>query len=529
MDLKALQKYVAADFARFVAYKQRLLGYQICERHLEIADFLQGSGTRKAVMGPRLWSSKTTIARWYIDWRWLRNRATKVIVISNTDDNAKAMTGAVHNDLKLDPVLRHLAPVGGKVGEYVFNVRGHTPEKGKSIRCAGMTTALTSDRADLIVVDDTESDKLPETRYDLVIANLDEAEALLHEPGRLYFGIDVPEQEELQFLVVGQPHWEGSAYVTPIADEITGERAEHPLNNCEFLWLPAMVNPETGEPDDSESGVSNFPEVVSTERCFQKKGGMSSSKWALEYQLDTSARDADKAVIHMSRIEIVSRVPAVTIMVVDPADGGDAEWGIAIMGLIDSQIHIRHIMGLRESDFADLADDDIGIIDKLWERIFDVAEDNGVAQVWIEQNLVSAVRSCQRYINKHGLRVDVMTYVASTGKLKRICGAMELPVKTGMITAEPHVFMDRATTKQFRELRRHKLPNPVDRLDVTANGVILLMDEQDTAVVPPEQRVIREGAVAFDTAPANLHARIHTRPREDRMPDRTRRNLAARR
>lgn len=533
MKIADLQRILAGDFAKFIAYKTARMGFDPCARHMETGDFLQAPRRRKVVMGPRLWSSKTTIVRWLICWRWLRNRATKIIVISNTDDNAKAMTGAVHLDLKTDPVLRHLAPVQGKIGEYIFNVRGHTPEKGKSIRCAGLTTALTSDRADLIIIDDTESDKMPETRYELVIANFAESEALLFEQGRLYPGQECPEQEELQFLVVGQPHWEGSAYVVPDPDPVTGQEADHPLSNCEFLWLPAMIN-EQGEPDDSEAtGRSNFPEVVSTERCLQKKGSVTRSKWRLEYQMDTTSRDADRAVVHLSRIKEISRVPHASIMVIDPADGGEAEWGIVIGGLIDTEIHVRDLFGVREDYFEKLREEmdepDRDIMEMLWDHLFERAADNRVVQVYLEHELVSARRSCERYISSREMAVEVLTFTVRGNKCKRICSTVELPIKTGMISMEPHILMDRENVRQLRELRLKRLPSPCDRIDPFASLITILMEGPETGVVPTDQRKQPTTPILRSTEVVRLRPSFTVRPWTERIPKNPRRTLAGRR
>ena len=532
-DLATFQAELASDFAAFTAYKQTRLGYQVMEQSLVMADFLQGPGRRKAIMGPRLWSIKTTLCRWYIGWRWLRNKRLKIIVVSNTDDNSKAMTGAVHDDLKNDPVLRHLAPNTGKIGEYQFNVRGYRPEKGKSIRCAGLTSTLTSDRGHLIIVDDTESDKLPETRYEIVIANFSEVEALLFEPAQMCPGHDeIPVQEETQFLIVGQPHWEGSAYVVPDPDPITGEKADHPLNNVEFLWLPAMVNPETGEPDDGPHGISNFPEIVSTEGCRRKKNSLGRSKWRLEYMLSVDSADATRAVISMSALVDRCGVPDVMQAVIDPADGGECEWGVAAGGMLDHRVHVRDIFGCREEEFQNLADsEEMEVIELLWDHIFERLVEIGVQLVWLEQELVSAKRSCERYLSAHDLPIEVQTFTVRGTKLKRIVSIVELPTKTGMVSMEPHILTDQETFRQFSRLRSKKLPTPCDRLDAFASLLSILMEGPELAVAADDQkREMPGGQPARKTqAPVKLKSRFQVRPFQERMPEKTRRRLAGRR
>ena len=532
-DLATLQAELASDFAAFIAYKQTRLGYQVAEKSLVMADFLQGPGRRKAIMGPRLWSIKTTLCRWYIGWRWLRNKRLKIIVLSNTDDNAKSMTRAVHDDLKNDVVLKHLAPNIGKIGEYQFNVRGYRPEKGKSIRCAGLTSTLTSDRAHLIIIDDTESDRLPETRYEIVIANFSEAEALLFEPSQMCPGVDeIPEQEETQFLIVGQPHWEGSSYCVPAPDAITGEKADHPLNNVEFLWLPAMVNPQTGEPDDGPTAVSNFPEIVSTEGCFRKKGSLTRAKWNLEYMLNVNSGDATRAVISMSALVDRCGIPDVMQAVIDPADGGECEWGVAAGGMLDNRVHIRDLFGVREEEFQRLADaEGKEVVELLWDHIFERLLDNGVQIVWLEQELVSAKRSCERYLSAHDIQIQVATYTVRGTKLKRIVSLVELPTKTGMVSMEPHILTDPETYRQFSRLRSKKLPNPCDRLDAFASLLSILMEGPDLSIAPDDQKAELTGGPQMrkNQPPVKLKSRFQVRPFQERMPEKTRRRLAGRR
>ena len=365
-----------------------------------------------------------------------------------------------------------------------------------------------------------------------MIANFAEAEALLFEPSQILPGQDLPVQEETQFLIVGQPHWEGSAYVVPESDPITGEKPDHPLNNVEFLWLPAMIHPETGEMDDTASGVSNFPEIVDTEGCIRKKNSLTRAKWNLEYMLNVSSGDATRPVISMSALVDKCGIPDVTQAVIDPADGGECEWGVAVGGMLDNRVHIRDIFGVREEQFQRLADDEgIEVIELLWDHIFERLVEIGTQVVWLEQELVSAKRSCERYLSAHDVPIIVQTYTVRGAKLKRICANVELPTKTGMVSMEPHILTDSETFRQFSRVRSKRLPTPCDRLDAFASLLAILMEGPELSQASDDQKAEMPGGPR-ERRPmqvVKLHSRFQVRPMQERMPPKTRRRLAGRR
>lgn len=316
-------EWLREDFCHWIEYRCSQLGFAVSGRHTKMAKWIQGPNPMKVCMGWRGCGKTYWLGREYILWRWLRNPWIKVLSICNTDANAGNVTSSVLEILRSEPAVQKYAP-RRLVAEKFFDLVGFKPEKGRSIRAAGIDTTLTSERADLIVVDDPESDAEPETRYERILAVLDECMAILSSPNRLYPGREVPPQERTQLLVLGQPHWIGSAYIPPTIDPITKEVPPHPLRSADWLWIPALVDEHDNPCDEEPHCQSSVPEIHSTDLMLAKKAAMRPQKWRLEFQLDVSPENAERAVILLDHIRRRVVDPAHPIAVVDPADSGDS-------------------------------------------------------------------------------------------------------------------------------------------------------------------------------------------------------------
>lgn len=471
-------EWLREDFCHWIEYRCSQLGFAVSGRHTKMAKWIQGPNPMKVCMGWRGCGKTYWLGREYILWRWLRNPWIKVLSICNTDANAGNVTSSVLEILRSEPAVQKYAP-RRLVAEKFFDLVGFKPEKGRSIRAAGIDTTLTSERADLIVVDDPESDAEPETRYERILAVLDECMAILSSPNRLYPGREVPPQERTQLLVLGQPHWIGSAYIPPTIDPITKEVPPHPLRSADWLWIPALVDEHDNPCDEEPHCQSSVPEIHSTDLMLAKKAAMRPQKWRLEFQLDVSPENAERAVILLDHIRRRVVDPAHPIAVVDPADSGDAcEWGFAVAGLEGDRICFCNLTGYTEDQVMELKsiDDHELVADLMWMHIFDVCKFWGVRKLYIEKNCVPAIRSARRYISRSQIPCGVEEFHETGNKLKRIVDAWEIPVKSGMIDMHPAIFKDYRTVKQMLDLRHTKLPSPNDRIDAGAKAIRILSE-----------------------------------------------------
>lgn len=493
-SLKDLRQWCASDFRNYMqyrCYRRKLTPSQI---HIGCAEWIQNGESDKLILGWRGCAKTDWFGMEYVCWRWLRKPQTQVIAQCNTDTNANATTTGIKDILRDDPLLNYMYPPGQTADSY-FNLNRIKPERGYSIRCAGVETTLTSNRADLFLIDDPESSD-PEAVYKRLLELFDESIAILHRPGRLFPCKPCPLPERTQRVILGQPHWEGSAYIPPPPDPHTGEMDDHPLRNTDVFRIPAMINSKF-EADDEDECLSSVPEIYSHEQMRIKKASMTRRKWRLNMMLRVDPEDAERAVIPLNHIEIVSAHPAFNIMVVDPADGGDCEWGLAAGGLHKLKYHISYLDGITEEEIAELEglDKDHETIGALmWQRVFEICDDYEVKALYIEANCAPAIKAARRYINKHGILLPVNEFHAHTQKkLHRIVNQWEMPVKNGQVSASPIVMVDPQNRRQMADLRYHRLPNLCDRLDAGGKLLEILSESSATDAVDANEKINRPG------------------------------------
>ena len=482
-DINAARQYAAEDFARFLSYAAYLDSHLCPGFHTVLANFLQGKGkvswinTIKVILGFRL-AAKSWIIRQYILWRWLRCPHNQVIIHSSTDDNAKNMARAVLSDLRKNPLMSHLSP-RDRTGEYSFNLEGIRPEVGYSITAAGINTSLVGSRCDIYAFDDPEPDTNPEALRNRIISAMQEAKHILHDPGRHCRVMNwpkLPDPEKTQLIVVGQPHCENTVYI-PRQDELEDPEGGHPLANAAFIKIPAL----------NSAGQWLWPEMMEKKHFNYRLGRpmtvaearreYTTPNWLHQMMIDITPLSGLGAVVRVNKIVSVFRTVKHPIMVVDPADGGNCEWGIAIGGMVGNEIHVQYLGGLTGEVYeGDEKDHTLG--ESVWRRIFDIAEEFKVRKVYLEKNYKAAASACRRYLRKSGRSASVEEYSAKANKLRRICEALEQPFSNGMITVNPEVLTDRHNLKQLQKLRFDVLPVPCDRLDALAALVSELIVEK---------------------------------------------------
>lgn len=266
LTLAQLRQECSTSFSMFVEFSARhILGVPPPKFHYYMADFMQGTrpewrNTIKTVLGFRLSAKTYLCGRQYLGWRWLRNPYLQVKIESSSDSLAEDMVKALLKSLRDNPLTEHLAPVG-KHSERSFNLNGVAPEQGKSISCSGVDTRVTSGRADIYLYDDPEPNDHPEGMREDILASFTEADNIRHTPERhlQYWkknGFDtVPMEERTQIIVLGQPHWTGTAYLPNEIEEDPNSMEVHPLEYCSRLIIPICNKDET---------IWTWPEMMKT-------------------------------------------------------------------------------------------------------------------------------------------------------------------------------------------------------------------------------------------------------------------------
>ena len=151
------------------------------------------------------------------------------------------------------------------------------------------------------------------------------------------------------------------------------------------------------------------------------------------------------AVFKIEHIRVSRRIVPNPIMSIDPADGGNCEWGIAIGGLLGGNIHLSHVTGIEGEGYDWLDPETESVGEATWSKIFDLADEFDVHSIILEINLKSAHTSCRRYMRRLPRRFRIIEHRAKLNKLRRIRDTMEPMVNNGIYTADPSVMADSKT------------------------------------------------------------------------------------
>jgi hypothetical protein len=505
-NIAAIRLHICQDFKNYLRYAILRDGFQPEEFQMILAELLQGDRPewirrKKVCLGFR-GCSKTYILRRYVEWRIQRRPETQVVVHSSNDELASQFTDSVRRTITDDPIFDHLGISRG--GTFAFSLAGHEPEKGHTIRCAGIKTAITGQRAHLYVFDDPEPDVEPEALYERILAAFEEADFILHPIEQLWMKHDqVPIPEQTNYIVIGQPHWTGTAYIPPEPDPVTGQISGHNLRDALFVKIPAIrrVPIGTNGAVEHESGeyaeISMMPNRFNTNRLLgmRDKRSISPQRWRLQMEIDTSPLEGEMSVIPVSKLTKINRLRQDIYnltAVVDPADStSGCEWAVAIGGICGNMIHVVDLAGFQAEVYSYEMGELAGIT--AWKRIFDLCEAMTVNRIYLEKNLKSARIACMRCISQSNLRAQVFEYSASVNKLRRITESLGPPTNSGMISFEPHVLMDRANVRQLTELKYTTLPRPDDRLDALAGLISVLMERPSVTAGGPIAQVPKIG------------------------------------
>lgn len=513
---------VANDLKEMVSWSARRIERAPPPFHLVIADWMQGAepfATKrtKVLLGFR-YSAKTWMLRQYIKMRWLRNRLMQVILHSSSDKLARDFVEAIWNDLDTDPVMSHLRPEPA-TSKYEFNLPGVTHEQGHSIVAAGIRTSMTGRRADLYAFEDPESDIDPEGSRDRVIQAFGEADSILHSPYRhahLLPGIEMPETasgelpvlpriERIQIVVLGQPHYDETAYL-PTEDDLYESGEGHPLRDADFMVVDALKRDGTWLWPEKMNEKYYDHDLGRPKTVEEVKRSMTTSRWELQFRINVEFAKRAGPVLKVGSIRKVEIMLDDPIMFIDPADSAsECEWGLCVMDLYRGQLHVAYLGGLHgEAYEGDVDDPENPIGESVWSEIFDRCDEFGVRMIVLEKNLKAARTACRRFMRKASRHIAVDEVAASRRKQSRIPETLEQPVNNGIVTADPSVLADRENLRQMRKLSWRRLPTPNDRIDALALGVAYLIEHpglEDVQEYDPFEAILQG-----NTMPRNIRS-----------------------
>ncbi len=484
-DIQVARQLCASDFKHMVWHGARMRSHEPPPFHLHVADWLQGTPphtTRrvKECLGFRFAAKTWLLARQYCKFRWLRCPWAQVIVHSSNDPMAKKFVKAIRDELMEDPLMEYLRPERS-ASDYEFNLCGIEHEQGYSLVGAGIKTSLVGSRADLYIFDDPEPETEPEGVRERIISAFGEAGDILHSPKRHFakMGLkrtdDVPRPERVQEVVMGQPHHDNTAYL-PSEEDFEDGGEGHPLIDADLLIIDVLCKDGTWTwPEMMHEKYFNYEEGR-PKTVEEVKRGMTTSRWELQYRINTKFAAKAGPVLHVTEIVQAFRMIPNPVLIVDPADSEDGcEWGAVVGGLWQNMIHVAFMGGFTGRAYE--GDDWQTLGESVWSDVFDLYREFGCRKLYLESNYVSAAAACRRYIAKTEAQMVVEDYHVQCSKKTRIPSILEQPVNNGMVSMNPDILLDTINRHQLMKLRWNKLPKPNDRLDALAALVQILIDE----------------------------------------------------
>ncbi len=411
-------------FAPFCADVMDYLGFKMTWMQTDIAEFMQ-YGPDFSMVSAQRGEAKSTIACIFAVWCLIQNPATRVMLVSGTEDKAAENGTLIFRIISRYPLLDYLAPdknAGDKTSLLEFDIhwclRGL--DKSASVVCRGITSGIAGYRADVLIPDDVETQKNGMThtqRQQLLMLTKEFSAIVTH--GRI--------------LYLGTPQTKDSIYNTLPARGYTVRiwpgrfPSNQEIENYGECLAPAVleriqqlgVRCQSGDGLDGTRGWSTDPERYTNKDLRIKELDNGPEYFQLQYMLDTSlvdamrqqiklrdliigdfSRDAVPEVVSWAaeprlRIELGPEFPvskaelyrpafmserftalSTVTAYVDPAGEGGDELAFAIGGNVGPYVHLIGIGGFR----GGLSDDNL-------EKFSQLILALGVKIVLVEDNM----------------------------------------------------------------------------------------------------------------------------------------------
>lgn len=247
------------SFVVFFLIWARRQGWSVPDFHIRICDWLERCGDVGVLMVFR-GAAKSTILAVYNAWRYYLDPTYRILHQGDQDSTAFKTSRDTRRVLQRHPLTMHLVDIRGEVK--FWWTPGSDDERNPSMQAAGITSNVTSSRADEIQNDDVEVPRnitTPELR-----------EKMRHRLGEQTF-ILVPGGRK---LFIGTPHTHDSIYDEKIesgADvlKIPLFGLEHRIEETDQVRRFAV----SFEPEYVFAGIGKFARLLASGRDYRWKAG----------------------------------------------------------------------------------------------------------------------------------------------------------------------------------------------------------------------------------------------------------------
>ena len=312
------------------------------------------------------------------------NPQLNILVVSASKQRADNFSTFLLRLITEIPELRHLAPrEGQRSSKAGFDVGPSQATQTPSVVSLGITSALTGNRADLIIADDIEvpNNSATTVMRDKLSESIKEFDAILKPGGRIIF-LGTPQTEDSIYARLPERGYR--TFVWPARYPNAKQRESYGANLAKDIIEDLEANPAL-------EGKSTEPSRFSEEDLMERELSYGRAGFALQFMLDTSLSDAELYPLRLrdlmvmplsaegapercvwagSEEYVIGDLPVVgfrgdryhrpwvdkdlkflpfsaIIMAIDPAGRGKDEVGWAIVGLLHSTMYLLDAGGAR--------------------------------------------------------------------------------------------------------------------------------------------------------------------------------------
>lgn len=468
------------DFRYFLKGAWEVLGLpRPTPAQYRLAYFLQNSGRRRGIQAFR-GIGKSWISSVLVCYCLRHNPQYKFLIVSASKERADNFTMFTRQLIDQWDILHCLIPSSDQRDSRLsFDVRPATPDHAPSVKSVGITGQLSGSRADEIIGDDIEVSNNSETQLkrEKLVRSVSEFDSILKPNGYITM-LGTPQTEESVYTTLGDKGFEELIYpsrypaVTDIYNKYRGK--------LDPELTKALLNDHTlvGKPTD--------PARFSDDDLDERERSIGKSRFALQFQLDTSLSDAMKYPLRLSDLIVTSvdrdvaaekyvhcndrakvlEVPTVgmrgdrfyepmavfgkhkaytgSAMYIDPSGRGTDETAYAVVKQLNSQLFIPAggVGGLQG-----------GYEPGVLEALCNIAKENKVNTVIIESNMGDGMftQLLKPYLKKiHP--VEVLEERVTTQKELRIIDTLEPVLNSHRLVVDKSLIaFDAATTMRYSE------------------------------------------------------------------------------
>lgn len=523
-----------SEFSDFAELGMKFLGFNLSPMQADIANYMQ-HGPQKSMVAAQRGEAKSTLAALFAVWQLIQDQSTRVLIVSGGEKQASDVALLIIRLMETWNLLCWLKadPARGDRTSYEsYDVHCDLKpiEKSASVACVGITAQLQGKRADLLIPDDVETTKnsLTQVQRETLLSLTKEFAAINMHGKTLYLG--TPQTKDSIYRTLGRRGYEMRVWPGRIPTPEEEERYNGTLAPYIYKLIEEGAA-RTGFGLEGNRGETTDPVMYTEEDEIAKELDFGPEGYQLQYMLDTTLVDAMRTRIKLQDMIVMSlgtdaapsaiyyaAVPqgivkdlpeAISmcnmyygtgasdiilpyqhkVMQIDPAGCGGDEVAFAILGALNSYIHLMAVGGMQG-----------GLCETNCDKLIDLMLEFGVKDVVMEANMGhgTATMVLMNALAKRKITDIGITDEYATGQKERRIIDTISPVtrKHKLVVHTTAIQMDNEYCLKYSQDKRNNYSAFVQLMNITYDRNSLPKDDRADAIAGGIQRL--QGFISVD-------------------------------